>query len=822
MLPVAVCLAAGIAAGRFVPAPLGVWALIGAACLVGAIWTHLRPEKSALTSMALGAAILCAGAAHVKLTAEALSADHVLRMTGPGRQLATVRGTVVSAPQIVADDPSLLIGYRREPRTQFLLEVDALRSADGWKRAAGLARVVLEEPHPGIQAGQTVEVECWLGRFSTPANPGQFDARAHAELTGVRVWLRAPGRDSVGIRDRRPGTWLSRWWWRLRGAARYHVGSLGDPDETRLLEAMLVGERHPALQELNDTMKRAGIAHFLSISGMHVAVFLGFVYGLCRLVGLSMRRGAGVVLAVLVLYVLAAEPRPPLLRAAIMAASVCVAALLGRRHSTLNALCVAAVVLLAIDPMQLFSAGFQLSFAIVLGLILLHGPMRRQLFGWWFLRRRLRVIGPDDRWGRWWAYRAAPGAMTAATASLNAWIVATPLVAYHFGLFCPYAAVLSLLLMPLVVAILVPGYLSMGLAPWVPNVAAAVGRASVWAGQAMAAVVGLLEHLPALSVPVRPVPVVGVAGCYVTLAAVVFRDRVPRGIWLAAGAAVLLAGGTVWTQLPASPPDSAELHVLAVGAGQCCLLRTTDGQTVLLDAGTRSPLDANQQVLQPFLRDRKLPAPRVAFVSHANLDHYNVLIPLIRDGSVERIYLNDYFGRSAKPGSMEDRFLRSMEDTGVAVVRVRAGDTVRLGPKTTVHVLWPPADLRDDLTVNDTSLVLRVECDGRRALVTGDLDSTGQAALMERPAAISADVLLLPHHGGWETTLPTFVDAVDAEWVVVSASHRRRAPVSSGAAGAEFYERMGIERRVWTTAEAGSIHVTLDRNGVHVRSHRKR
>jgi competence protein ComEC len=227
-------------------------------------------------------------------------------------------------------------------------------------------------------------------------------------------------------------------------------------------------------------------------------------------------------------------------------------------------------------------------------------------------------------------------------------------------------------------------------------------------------------------------------------------------------------------------------------------------------------------VLQPFLRERRLPAPRVAFVSHANLDHYNVLIPLIRDGSIERIYLNDYFGQSTEPGSMEDRFLRSLTDCGVDVVRVRAGDAIRLGPKTIVHVLWPPVELRDDLTVNDTSLVLRVECDGRRALVTGDLDSTGQAALMDRPAEISSDVLLLPHHGGWEATLPPFVDAVDAEWVVVSSSHRRRAPVSSGAAGAEFYERLGIERRVWTTAETGSIHVTLERDGVRVRSHRKR
>ena len=135
-------------------------------------------------------------------------------------------------------------------------------------------------------------------------------------------------------------------------------------------------------------MIRAGTAHLMSISGLHLGIFLGFVFLLCRLVAMSPRRSAGVVLVVLAAYVLLAEPRAPLLRSAIMAAALCSGLILGRRYMPLNALAAAAIILLAIEPLQLFQAGFQLSFAIVAGLVLFLRPARRLIFRRWLRRRR--------------------------------------------------------------------------------------------------------------------------------------------------------------------------------------------------------------------------------------------------------------------------------------------------------------------------------------------------------------------------------------------------------------------------------------------------
>ena len=108
-------------------------------------------------------------------------------------------------------------------------------------------------------------------------------------------------------------SWVSQAFWRLRASSRQHLLACGDADGGHLLGALLLGERDPALRSLNDTMAEAGIAHFLSISGLHVGVFLGFVYFICRLLQAPPRRSAWVVLIVLGIYMLLAEPRPPLL-----------------------------------------------------------------------------------------------------------------------------------------------------------------------------------------------------------------------------------------------------------------------------------------------------------------------------------------------------------------------------------------------------------------------------------------------------------------------------------------------------------------------------
>jgi competence protein ComEC len=822
LLPLAGALVSGCLAGRYLPASAALWMLLGLAGLIVAFATLRQERWRVLTTTAVLAGVFSLGAVRMRQAWFSVSRDDIVTYTGKRKSLATIRGKVASFPQIFSSNVEF--GYRPQPKVVFLLDVEAILTDAGhagktpaWREANGLVRVSVDEPYALHRPGETLEMQGWMGRFFPPSNPGEYNTAAAARCGGTRVWFRAPSERCVRVIDSRVGS-LTAAMWRWRATLRQHLLETGDLQNGRLINALILGERDASLGVLNRTMKQAGVAHFLSISGLHLGVFLGFVYLLCRLLLLRPRTSAVVSLAVLGAYLMLAESRPPLLRSAIMAACILVGVISGRRGSIVNALGLAAILLLLIDPRQILSPGFQLSFTIVAGITFLFYPMKRFLFGRRLRRRGLMVFRGDQRIRRWLHYTVATRLIDAVTLAVTCYVVAAPLVAVQFGIFSPWAIVLNLLLFPLVAAVLIPGYVSMALVWGAPNLAAMVGRLAAGAADLLARVIESFRQLPGLSLSIQPVGVVWGVLCYASLVAVLFAHRRPKR-WILAGVLVAsLAGVTVWTQLPASS-DDAQFDLLAVGAGQCAVLQTPDGKTYLLDAGTRSGFDAYHRVLAPFLHEMRLPDPRTAFVSHANTDHYNVLPDLARTGALKTLYLCDYFGRGESPFAASNRALELLHSEGVVVRRLHRGDGLDLDERTRIDVLWPPVG-RSNMSSNDTSLVLRVSCDEKRLLAPGDLDEFSQAELLKNPDQLRADVLVLPHHGGWARTLPAFINAVRPSIILISAHQDPKGPAAGKAQVREFYDSLRVKYRCFTTPRNGWIRVRFGRGGQSVQTMR--
>lgn len=825
LVTLAGALVAGCLAGRYLPTSVTLWSALGGAGLIVAAASLARPRLHALATAALLLAVLAVGAVRMRQAYFSVSRDDLVTYTGQAKTLSTIRGRVVSFPQIFS--PNVEFGYRPQPRVAFLLRAEGVLTDVGhagktpaWRNVTGLVRVSIDEPYTLFRPGEKLTLQGWMGRFRSPANPGQYDTAAVARFRGTRVWFRVPTDRCVRVNNTAGDDgFCTRMLWRIRALFRQHLIETGDLQSGQLLSALILGERHPALEKLNRTMRRAGIAHFLSISGLHLGVFLGFVYLLCRVLFLAPRTSAIVALVVLAAYLLLATPRPPLLRSAIMASCLLAGVIVRRPGSSFNALGLAVLLLLLLDPRQLLQPGFQLSFLLVTGLLLLFRPVRSFLFGRWLRRRGLMVFRDDQRVRRWLYHSAAIWLIDAVTLAVTCYVLAAPLVAMRFGFFSPWAIALNLLLFPLVVAVLVPGYVSMALAWPAPNLAAAVGNLAGGAANLLARAVEAIHTLPGLSLTLRPMGLGWMVLCYATILAVLFaRGRWRR--WALAGAlTATLVGLTTWTQRSAQSTE-AQLDLLAVGAGQCAVLQTPSGKTYLLDAGTHSGFDAYHRVLAPFLREKRLPAPTTALLSHANTDHYSALPELARAGLLNTVYLSDYFRPTDNPYDAATKVLEILHANGVAVRRLQRGDHLQLDERTRIDVLWPPPG-RTNLSLNDTSLVLRITCDELRVLVPGDLDETGQTELLNDPAQLQADALVLPHHGGWERTLPAFVEAVGPSVILVSASRDPKGPSTAKAEVREFYDSLRRKYRYYSTPRHGWIRLRFGRGGQSVQTMRE-
>lgn len=846
-------------AARGAPAPLlapavglmaGIWlsdalgAVAGGARLVlhglplalaaGLVACTQRAASGRLGTGLAVALALAVGAARHQLSLQRPE-HHVAHLLGREPELTRVSGRIVTAP-VVRPPLRLNPFLPRDPpaRTQFVLALDALHTATPPAPLAGNARVSIVGAGLGLRLGQRVLLTGTLYRPAGPRNPGALDWGRWYRRQGLDAGLSVAGAAHVRVLPDRPG-----WWARsvtaLRAAAQ---GCLFEPfadletgEPAQLLEVMVLGQRSAADRALNEAFLRAGGMHFLSVSGYHVGVLAGAAWWLARRALGCGRRIAGLaMLGASLLYALIAEPNAPILRATIMVVLAAAALLAGRPLGTLNWLACAAAAILLVSPHELFRAGFQLSFVLMLALLTIVPAAGR-----WRWRPGAADGPPAEArtWGELVRMKAGRWAGALAAVSVVAYAVALPLTLLHFGRLAPWGWLGTLLITPLVGLTIVLSFLVLLAAALLPPLADPAGVALRAATALLLRAVGAFEHLPAALVDCRSPPAWLVAATYAGLVLFVVRSRRGRAGHAppaparsgarAASRALAPAGGAVllglawlgWLVLPpaARGPGHA-LYVLAVGNASSAVLVGPSGKAAVLDVGTDTNTDAGATVADAL---RALGARRVdaAVISHANFDHYSGLPTLLRRRPVG-CWLTNRVLAGRDPGRPPLGRLLALLPPGTGPpTGLEAGDRLAVDGAE-LEVLWPPAAVDDTWPVNDTSLVLRVRASGQSVLLTGDVERAALRALLEaeRSGALSlrADVLIAPHHGAVLADVTAELLAAVAPRVVVVSTRTPR-PRLAGL----VEEVLGPAARVLETGAVGAVVVRLPpAGGPHV------
>jgi competence protein ComEC len=217
-----------------------------------------------------------------------------------------------------------------------------------------------------------------LAVIKAPRGPSHgFDERTWLRRQGIHVVLKVDAWTVVGRRGGVGGVAdaLRRW---LRRASSPGLGG----QRRDLVEGVVLGDDGGLSDNLKQAFRRSGLYHLLAVSGQNVVLLAGAVLGVCIALGIARRWAHLGALAAIGAYVLAVGPQPSVIRAAVAGAAVSVAWLLGRLRDAWHVLLLAAIVLLAWNPYTLFDAGFQLSFAAVVAIFVLGGPLTRELEGY--------------------------------------------------------------------------------------------------------------------------------------------------------------------------------------------------------------------------------------------------------------------------------------------------------------------------------------------------------------------------------------------------------------------------------------------------------
>jgi competence protein ComEC len=798
----ALSFAAGITIGWHQPQPwVWPWLIASAMFLLASM---LLPRRASglwrlglinLAMVALGVGWLAVRHHHFSLRDPAA-------WIGDEPVLLHVHGVALGGPELRArTSGSMAVFDYRSPATYFPMRIDAYIGRDGRSTPArGRVLVSVEQTVPPFHAGDEIEVKGFLRRPDAPRNPGEFDYQRYALSLGqagvLYVRNRALLKVTPGARFAPVGAFLA-WRDRLRRrAGAWLLSDLPDtPDDDRdvLLAALLLGRRERHLSQIDESFRRVGLAHLLAISGLHLGILVAFILLLVSWGG-HVRRGHGLLIIAVVLgYLLLVEVRMPVLRAGVMTMAAGVAIAAGRRWRVASLVGLAAIVLLLWRPDQIFNAGFQLSFGVVLALIHFASPLRRR----WFGAPKRSPASTGEMTGEWLKSGAA--------AAVVAWAVATPITIYHFGMISPWAVPLAVIALPIVAMLLAVGYTKMLLAVLLPSGALLLGSALSFMADVLISLVRAIDGLPGsiIRVPHPPAAwsIVALTWVVVGLGAGRLTGR-RLGAWLAAGAVAGL--WLFWPLLPLRAEPLLRIDVLAVGDGSCYVLRS-GGETLLFDAGSSTNLSAGRQVIVPALRRLGVRSIDALAISHSDLDHYSAVLEIADAFAVDRVLVTGQFLEAARadPFGPAAYLLHGLARRRIVTASYADGDCTTLGE---VRLDWLHPRAGDVYErANDESMVIAARAGARTVLMTGDIQEEAISALLARHPGLKADVLEMPHHGRYTDAAHELVIHLEPQVVMQSTGYTRWAR--------DRWEKAldGVERLI--TARDGACSVVIDAEG---------
>lgn len=712
-------LAAGLAASSLTPQTRGSpgtltgLAIVGSAALALTPWPRGRGIWIKAALLALAAAI-----AGLSLGAMRLAAIDRGALAGPMGRVAAARGFVTAVPHRSNGDVTVRI-----------------QTADG-RLALSAHEPVRDLPVGGeVVATGTLEAPPpWEADYLARYGIREVLHARRIELTGNR----RGGLSGIvdGIRSRADGA-LER----------------GTPDaEAALLRGFLLGEDDRIDPATVDDFKRSGLAHLLAVSGDCVMLLALLGAWLLGLLGVGLRARLFALLALIAVYVPVTGAGPSIQRAGIMGAGGVIAMLAGRPRWRWYAVLLAAVLTLLLNPRAITDPSWQLSFAAVIGILILARPIRDLIL-------RPRDVGRHTQ-----ASPARRALAEGAGVTIAATVVTAPLFAHHFGAVSLAALPANLLALPAVAPMMWLGMLAsiLGQVPGVPVepltalaglLAAYVAQVAHWLAAPGWAQVGIeLPTWPSVALAYA------VLGAAVGILLAFLRRRrgaasPPRPARLALAAAVLIAAlawvGSGSAPGADAPPPGLRVVVMDVGQGDAILLDPADGPPILVDGGP--PGDG----LAEHLESERVTSLAAAVVTHDQSDHVGGIDELLYGGfPVHQVM----YARRARD------FLRAARVAHVRALAVSEGSEIDSGGLH-LEVEWPSQAALDGAAgdPNQTAIVALARWHSFSMFLTADAEAQ-DVPLDPGPV----DVLKVPHHGSDDAGLDALLDRTVPHLAVIS------------------------------------------------------
>ena len=681
----------------------------------------LQPTAALAAAVGLFVTFLVAGLTVGELRTACIAHSDLRPLVG---QALEVRAVVLDLPEQHGERVNLPVGVVSvdgkplADRAELQLDVPEEGEGDTVTIAGRRALATALDPTGPLTEGAVISLPEARVEALPRAKAGQFDYGRYLERRGIHVLLAAPLKE-LRILGRRGGA--AGVTDRLRLAARRALSRGVRPPVREVLQGMVLGDDENVDDEAVEDFRRSGLLHIMAVSGENVVLLCGLIGAALSLLGVGRRPRLLLLLPMILAYVIVTGSAPSIVRAGVAGVIVALAGIVSRPADVALLLLVPGAVQLSLNPWTLLDAGFQLSFAAVIGLVLL-GRHTAALVR--FLPRPLAEPASITM-----AASLATAPVSLATFGQTSLIGIVANVAGGFVLgpvmFLGMTSVLVGLLLP--VACVPLNFAAGLLIAFLLTVARVCARLPFAVYQWNGVTLTLLVAVAILGMLLGVQCLAGRAGMGLRR----FAFSPLRRQSLALTAATLLALSLVLAPVSVRGPAVPTLTVLDVGEGAAALIQAPGNPTTLVDAGP-GPLART-------LRKHGVKSIDVLVLSHGHADHTGGLADVLQSFTVRSALLP----RPPTPDPALERLAAELARRGAVVSRCAAPLQLAFRGYSLQILPTQGGESGSNQDENDWALVVAVQLGDQRLLLPGDVEGAALAEVATGPMA----VVELPHHG---------------------------------------------------------------------------
>jgi competence protein ComEC len=584
-------------------------------------------------------------------------------------------------------------------------------------------------------------------------NPAEFDYDQFLKSQGISGLFISYDTDSINITDNRKRQFESELFW-IRKQIDNLIHNLHSSETAGLLRGLLLADRSEIDYDTKSAFINSGVIHILAVSGLHVGYVLVIFIFLFGRFGIY-TRSILTIIGLLTFMFITGIP-PSVFRATLMAVLLIIAFLFNRSTNLINSIAIAAVIILLLNPAEVFNPGFQLSFSAVLSIGIIYP----------YIQNLISKLKLKHRWIEY--------ILLFLGVSISAQLGTLPFTLVYFSKLSVIALLTNLFVIPVVGVIISVAFITILIGSFAPWIGIYFASANDLISNIMMNFISYTGTLDISFLWIRDYTIYDALIFYFGLGfLLVFLKLIEKTYLKFIIILLMFISIFVYSEFDNKVLlEDKKFYVMMidVGQGDALLIKFPNGKTALIDAGEANPfIDNGEKIITPLLDYFGIDIIDYGFISHLDLDHYGGFVSLIYNNKINEVY------RPLPDSSSKSRRLEKFLAAKNVKTNIYDRTSLKIG-NVEMFILNNPYDYSyRSFSGNNKSGILKLVYGKTSFLFMGDAEFPAENYLLSNfSGMLDSDVLKVGHHGSPTGSSQAFINLVSPKISLISAGIKNK------------------------------------------------